>query len=64
MILNGGYPPGTRKNPTPYGMPPFAQDLNDAQVAAVATYIRNAWGNGAAPVTPQQVNQLRSALLE
>ncbi|MYM33323.1 c-type cytochrome [Duganella sp. FT94W] len=64
MILNGGYPPGTRKNPMPYGMPPFAQDLNDAQVAAVATYIRNAWGNGATPVTPQQVNQLRSALLE
>ena len=64
MILNGGYPPGTRKNPTPYGMPPFAQDLNDADVAAVATYIRNAWGNGATPVTAQQVNQLRSALLE
>ncbi|TFW27985.1 c-type cytochrome [Duganella callida] len=64
MILNGGYPPGTHKNPTPYGMPPFAQDLNDKEVAAVATYIRNAWGNSAAPVTPQQVNQLRSALLE
>ena len=23
MVLNGGYPPGTRKNPRPYGMPPF-----------------------------------------
>jgi mono/diheme cytochrome c family protein len=45
-------------------MPPFAQELNDTEVAAVATYIRNAWGNAATPVTPQQVNQLRSALLE
>ncbi len=24
MVLNGGYPPGTRRNPMPYGMPPFA----------------------------------------
>ena len=29
MVLNGGYPPGTKKNPRPYGMPPFAHILND-----------------------------------
>ena len=23
MVLNGGYPPGTRKNPRPHGMPPL-----------------------------------------
>jgi len=64
MILMGGYPPATRKNPRPYGMPPFAHLLNDEEVAAVATYIRVAWGNGGTPVSAQQVNTLRTAPLE
>ena len=33
--------------------------LNDAQVAAVVTYVRNAWGNAAAPVTAEAVKELR-----
>lgn len=28
-----------------HGMPAFADDLNDREVAAVATFVRNAWGN-------------------
>ncbi|WP_442947168.1 c-type cytochrome [Noviherbaspirillum sp.] len=64
MVLNGGYPPGTKKNPMPYGMPPFAQELSDMEVAAVVTYIRTAWGNRGAPVTPREANDLRSATLE
>jgi len=64
MVLNGGYPPGTQKNPRPYGMPPFAHILNDEQAAAVVTYIRVAWENSGAPVTPAQVNPLRSLLPE
>jgi mono/diheme cytochrome c family protein len=64
MVLNGGYPPGTRKNPRPHGMPPFAHILNDAEVAAVVTYIRVAWQNNGTPVTPAQVNELRKLLPE
>jgi mono/diheme cytochrome c family protein len=64
MVLNGGYPPGTRRNPMPYGMPPFAQVLNDSEVAAVVTYIRTAWGNHGAPVSPREANTLRSASLD
>jgi mono/diheme cytochrome c family protein len=64
MVLNGGYPPGTKKNPMPYGMPPFAQSLSDIEIAAVVTYIRTAWGNQGAPVTPREANALRSATLE
>jgi mono/diheme cytochrome c family protein len=64
MVLNGGYPPGTRRNPMPYGMPPFAQSLSDGDVAAVVTYIRTAWGNRAAPVGVREVNELRSATVE
>jgi mono/diheme cytochrome c family protein len=62
MVLNGGYPPGTRKNPRPQGMPPFAHILNDEEVAAVVTYIRVAWGNSGTPVTPAQSSELRKLL--
>jgi mono/diheme cytochrome c family protein len=64
MVLNGGYSPGTRKNPRPYGMPPFSHILNDSEAAAAVTYIRVAWGNNGTPVTPAQVNELRKLLPE
>lgn len=59
MVLEGGYPPSTAGNPRPYGMPPFAQLLSDQEIAAVVTYIRTSWGNRGAPISPQQVNDLR-----
>ncbi len=62
MVLNGGYAPGTRKNPRPHGMPPFSHILNDQQAAAVVTYIRVAWNNTGTPVTPAQANELRPLL--
>ncbi|MES2759967.1 MAG: cytochrome c [Pseudomonadota bacterium] len=64
MVLNGGYPPGTRKNPRPHGMPPFSHLLNDDEVAAVVTYIRVAWGNSGTPVSAAQANDLRKLLPE
>jgi mono/diheme cytochrome c family protein len=64
MVLNGGYPPGTRKNPRPHGMPPFSHILNDQDVAAAVTYIRVAWGNSGTPVNATQVNDLRKLLPE
>ncbi len=64
MVLNGGYPPGTQKNPRPHGMPPFSQILNDDEVAAVVTYIRVAWDNRGTPVSPSQANELRKVLPE
>jgi mono/diheme cytochrome c family protein len=64
MVLNGGYPPGTRKNPRPHGMPPFSHILDDNEVAAVVTYIRVAWNNSGTPVTTAQTNELRKLLPE
>jgi mono/diheme cytochrome c family protein len=64
MILNGGYAPGTAKNPRPYGMPPFSHILDDEKAAAVVTYVRVAWGNAGTPVAPNQVNELRKLLPE
>jgi mono/diheme cytochrome c family protein len=64
MVLNGGYPPGTKKNPRPHGMPPFSHILNDDEVAAVVTYIRVAWDNTGTPVAAAQANDLRKLLPE
>ena len=44
-------------------MPGFAGQLNDAQIADIANYVRSNWGNTApANATPQQVSALRRAL--
>ncbi len=40
-------------------MPAWKEFLNDAQIAAVITYVRNAWGNTAPPVKPEDVAALR-----
>jgi mono/diheme cytochrome c family protein len=61
VVLNGGFPPATRGNPRPYGMPPFAVQLSDADVAAVLTFVRSSWGNRAAPVSELEVTQQRSS---
>jgi mono/diheme cytochrome c family protein len=40
-------------------MPAFGSVLNNADIAAVATYIRSHWENNASAVTPAQVKALR-----
>jgi mono/diheme cytochrome c family protein len=59
ILLAGGYAPSTAGNPRPFGMPPFVHVLNDSDIAAVTTYIRNAWGNQAGSVTAADVVRVR-----
>jgi mono/diheme cytochrome c family protein len=54
-VLLGGFAPLTRGNPRPYSMPPYAQLLSDADVAAVVTYIRQAWSNHAPALRESEV---------
>jgi mono/diheme cytochrome c family protein len=58
-ILSGGFAPATAGNPQPYGMPPYRTLLNDTEVAAVASFIRQSWGNPAGAVTALDVQRLR-----
>jgi mono/diheme cytochrome c family protein len=58
-LLHGGFAPATRTNPQPYGMPPFGPQLDDAEAAALATWLRQAWGHRASPVDARTVNALR-----
>ncbi len=45
IAAHGGFAPATGANPRPFGMPPFTQVLDDADLAAILSFVRNAWGN-------------------
>jgi cbb3-type cytochrome c oxidase subunit III len=62
VILQGAQTVPTDQQPTPSTMPAFDWKLSDAQIAAVATYVRNHWGNAAPPVAADQVASLRTTL--
>ncbi len=62
IILNGTRAMPTDSHPTPLSMPAFYWKLDDGQIAAVATYARNSWGNAAEPVKPSAVAALRKSL--
>jgi mono/diheme cytochrome c family protein len=62
VILDGTRSVGTAGAPTAPAMPGFRHLLNDAQVADVATYIRNAWGNAAPAVSKGDVKDMRDSL--
>jgi mono/diheme cytochrome c family protein len=62
VILNGTRAVATEYAPTGPAMPAFAWKLSDDQVAAVATFVRNAWGNAAAPVSSGDVKDARQAM--
>lgn len=42
-------------------MPAFGEQLSDAEIAAVLTYVRSSWGNQAGPVTEEVVGKARAA---
>lgn len=60
VVIHGGFAPSTEGHPRPFGMPPFALTLSDADVAAVLSFIRGSWGNQAGGVSELDVAQQRS----
>jgi len=59
VILEGAQMPSTADAPAALAMPGFGDRLSDAEVAALASFIRNAWTNEAAPVDGATVRQVR-----
>ncbi len=43
-------------------MPGYRAQLNDEEIAAVTTYLRNSWGHAASAVSAGQVSKARRAL--
>jgi mono/diheme cytochrome c family protein len=64
LILRGGTANHTQAAPSDPGMPAFDWKLTDAQVAALATFLRASWGNRASPVSAGTVADLRKTLSE
>ena len=62
VVLQGAETTATDEEPTAPQMPAFGWQLNDAQVAAVITYIRNSWSHAAPPVTEREVRSARASL--
>ena len=44
------------------GMPDFSENISDADMAAILTYVRASWGNKADALTEAEVLKLRDAL--
>jgi mono/diheme cytochrome c family protein len=62
LILVGSSSPVTAGAPSRLGMPGFASRLSDAEVVKLATFIRQSWGNHAAPVTVGSVKSIRNSI--
>jgi mono/diheme cytochrome c family protein len=61
IILDGAETVTTPRAPNTGSMPAYAGKLSDQEIADVATYIRNSWGNAAPLVTPAQVAKARKS---
>lgn len=62
LILNGEQAVATEQRPTGVSMPSFGWKFSDQEVAAVASYVRAAWGNQASPVAASKVQSVRKAV--
>jgi mono/diheme cytochrome c family protein len=64
ITLNGIYGPmevNGKEYPGQVPMTPFQGMLNDEEIAAVLTYVRNAFGNKAATISPDKVKAVRES---
>ncbi|WP_124085814.1 cytochrome c [Pseudogemmobacter humi] len=59
IILDGAEVPGTAARPMPLVMQGYAGRLDDAEIAELASFLRRAWGNDAAPVSADEVARIR-----
>jgi len=62
LILAGTRIGASPSRPSPLSMPSFAWKLSDQEIADVSTFIRNSWGNQAAPISVSDVSDARHKL--
>lgn len=61
IILQGARVEGTEKRPMPLVMQGYKDRLDDAEIAELASFLRQAWGNAAEPVTEAEVAEIRQS---
>lgn len=62
VVLHGAQSVATPQEPTGPAMPAYGKQLSDAEVAAIATYLRNSWGHAAPALSESDVSAARSRL--
>ena len=62
VMLAGARTPSTDKAPSVLVMPGFGKRLSDGEAAALATFVRQGWGNTAATVSEKDVAKVRAKL--
>ncbi|MCC8402672.1 cytochrome c [Paraburkholderia sp. MMS20-SJTN17] len=62
IVIEGSKSPPTETGPEPKKMPGFHGQLTSSEIAQVVSFVRNAWGNHAAPVSDREVERLRAAI--
>jgi mono/diheme cytochrome c family protein len=62
IVIEGSKSPTTNDQPKSQKMPAFNNQLTTTEIAQVVSFIRNTWGNHAAPVSDREVHELRSAV--
>ena len=62
VLIDGAKSVATAGSPTGPAMPSYNWQLDDDQIAAVLTYIRNSWGNAAPAVDAGEVEAMRHQL--
>ena len=62
LLIDGGGSATTDGGPKPHRMPSFVGKLDSTEMARVLTFIRNAWGNEARPVSRVEVEKMRAKL--
>jgi hypothetical protein len=62
LILEGSQLPATRSAPSELAMPGFGGRLSDDEVAQLASFVRQSWGNRAPAVQAAQVGTIRAVV--
>ena len=62
FVLTGGFNSAERKDSASHNVMPAFRQLPDEELAAILTFIRQKFGNGASPVSTAEVAAARAAL--
>ncbi|WP_442955614.1 c-type cytochrome [Paraburkholderia sp. MPAMCS5] len=62
LVIQGGSSPQTVNGPQHRKMPVFGDQFTDTEIASVLTFVRNTWGNEAAPIAGRDVSAVRDKL--
>lgn len=64
LVLYGGMPVATDGTPRPHSMPPFVQQLDAGDIAAVVNHVRRRWGARDSRLTAQDVESMQGIVVD